>query len=355
MKRLKVFLWTVVFVVIAGSSYAVSMTLPPVYVSMSDSEFQSSVAGARGQIASIASQLQSVYGGSAGITLVDSKTARIWVTGPGVSVDELVINTGGGSSSGGGSSGGSAGQQIASQVIRQNVFQQAAPKKKTGEGKRTDVGADIYYRTGDQELIGINPSIAFESGSTTTLTVPIQRDTDAELTSVGLDVSEKWALGEIGNIGFHANVIGTFGGDDALVQFAIGPFVSFTVHLGDRVSISAGALVELNAGGAPGADEKYLDVNALVAPGANVGFQISDSMAINAFAIYYGNVYSTVIQDGEASDNFASFGDGNIDLGGEFKWSPGAWALSIGAKQITGVGDSDYSATEFYLGSTWMF
>lgn len=275
----------------------------------------------------------------------------------------------GGSGSGGGNPAASSSIAV-NQIIRQDIFTQAQPKPRSqkssppaqpdastteatqpsfdrsfGHSGRLKFGAaDVFFNKweiGDEdgETFGINPSITWGETQELTMTVPVHiiNGDDDTIFGVGLDGAYKIPFrGRWENFaaGVHAYGMGFFGGDDNASTFGGGPFISFNYRIDPKWILSLGGLLELTK---PDDDDLITEV----VPGVNLGYNLTDNVALNGYGIYYRNM------DSDADD------EGYVDLGGDVRWVMGGWALSAGAK--TAVGMKDVTSTEIYLGSEWIF
>ena len=252
-------------------------------------------------------------------------------------------------------------------IIRRSVFTPATPKASSpkqsqpeaasGDGNqpafygnggrafRLDSGAaDVFYNKWkigdvDGETFGINPSATLGEGDELTLTLPLHVITGGDDTICGVGVdgsfkhqfSGKW---EMFSAGAHAYGMGFFGGDDTASTFGGGPFLAFNYRIAPQLILSVGTLLEFTK-----PDEG--DMITELVPGVNLGFDLTDNLALNVYGIYYRNL------DSDTDD------DGYADVGGDLRFGAGSWSLSVGAKAATGLDDID--STEVYLGSEWRF
>lgn len=255
------------------------------------------------------------------------------------------------------------------QLVRKNIFTQAKPKaqpkksaslaqsvstttdasqptfdENSGRSFRLNFGAaDVFYNMWevgetDGETFGINPSITWGETQELKLTVPMHIISgDDTRYALGLDGSYKYPFTgrwENFSAGVHAYGMGFFGGDDTAATFGGGPFLSFNYRINPQWILSVGGLLEITV-----PDEG--DTITQLVPGINLGYNLTDNIALNGYGIYYRNL------DSDADD------DGYFDLGGDVSWVLGSWFLSVGAK--TAVGMDDVTSTEIYLGSEWIF
>lgn len=277
----------------------------------------------------------------------------------------------GGTKSGNTGSGGAnpaASSSIAvHKIIRRSVFTPATPKASApkqsqpeaansdgnqpsfngnlGRAFRLDSGAaDVFYNKWeigdvDGETFGINPSATLGERDELTLTVPVHviNGDDDTICGVGVDGSFKHQFNgrwDMFSAGVHAYGMGFFGGDDTASTFGGGPFLAFNYRLAPQLILSVGALLEFTK-----PDEG--DMITELVPGVNLGFNLTDNLALNVYGIYYRNL------DSDTED------DGYADVGGDVRWGAGSWSVSAGVKAATGL--DDVESTEVYLGSEWRF
>jgi len=250
-------------------------------------------------------------------------------------------------------------------VIRQSIFTQAKPsaqpqkpaqpaqqEAKPGAfyenighfGRLNSGAADVFYNkweVGDSDgsTFGINPSVTWGETDELTLTAPLHISTGGDDTIFGLGLDGAYKHPFTGkwdkfSAGIHAYGMGFFGGDDTATTFGGGPFLSYNYRINPKWIVSAGGLLEFTK-----PDEG--DTVTELVPGVNVGYNLSDNVALNGYVIYYKNL------DSDAGD------DGYADVGADVQWVKGSWSLSGGIKTATGL--EDVSSTEIYLGSNWMF
>jgi len=273
------------------------------------------------------------------------------------------------SATGGGQPAASSSIAV-NKVVRQSIFTQAKPKaqpKKPAqpaqpEGTTTEAkppafyenmghfgrlnsgAADVFYNKwevgeSDGSTFGINPSVTWGETDELTLTAPLHiiDGGDDTIFALGLDgaykhpFTGKW---EKFSAGVHAYGLGYFGGDDNASTFGGGPFLSWNYRINPKWVVSAGGLLEFTK-----PDEG--DTITEIVPGVNVGYNLSDNVALNGYLIHYKNL------DSDAGD------DAYTDVGADVQWVKGSWSLSGGIKTATGL--EDVSSTEIYLGSNWMF
>jgi hypothetical protein len=191
----------------------------------------------------------------------------------------------------------------------------------------------------DGETVGLNPSITWGEDMSFALTLPfhvISGDDDT-IFGVGLDGAFTCPFrGAWDNFsaGFHVYGMGFFGGDDTEANYGGGPFLSFHCQITPKWILSVGTLVELTK-------PDGVDLVTELVPGVNLGYSITDNIALNGFGIYHKDL-----------DSDAEY-DGYTDVGGDLSVALGSWSLSCGAK--TSVGVSDFTSWEVYLGSEWIF
>ncbi len=214
-----------------------------------------------------------------------------------------------------------------------------------GVGRLNSGMADVFYNKWkigglDGATFGLNPSLTWGATSELTLTLPLHvivPDEGDTLFATGLDGSfkhpftGKW---EMVSAGVHAYGLGYFGGEDTAKTFGGGPFLAWTYRVNEQWIFSAGALLELTK-------PEEGDTIVEIAPGVNIGYNVTDNTALNAYAIHYKNLDSDVEEDAYT------------DLGLDVQWVAGAWALAAGIKTATGMDSVD--STEFHLGSSWVF
>jgi len=251
--------------------------------------------------------------------------------------------TGGGG--GGGNQAIQSSRTTVSRVIRQSVVQQAAPEapEQTRKLGRLNSGsADVFYNKWevgglDGSTFGINPSATWGETGELTLTAPlhiVSPDSGDTIFAIGLDGAYKRPLTDKFAVGIHAYGMGFFGGDDTATTFGGGPFLSYNYRINPKWIVSVGGLLEFTK-----PDEG--DTVTEIVPGVNVGYNLSNNVALNGYLIHYKNL------DSDAGD------DAYTDIGADVQWVKGSWSLSVGIKTATGL--DNVSSTEIYLGSNWMF
>lgn len=263
----------------------------------------------------------------------------------------------------------------ANTIVRNNIFSQAKPKaqskkkssssapasaqpaSETGDASQPSIqqsigktgiltfgAADVFFNRweigdADGETVGLNPSITWGESMAFAVTIPfhvISGDDDT-IFGVGLDGAFTCPFrGAWDNFsaGFHVYGMGFFGGDDPESTLGGGPFLSFNYQINPKWILSLGALVELTK-------PDGVDLVTELVPGVNLGYSITDNIALNGFGIYHRDL------DSDAEYN------GYTDVGADLSLALGSWSLSGGAK--TSVGVSDFTSWEVYLGSGWVF
>lgn len=254
-------------------------------------------------------------------------------------------------------------------VIRQTVFTQARPRAQQPSpaapppapdqptpkqpfyesipavGRLSSGSADLFYNMweiGDLEgqTFGINPSATWGDSYDLTLTLPlhvISPKSGDTVFGIGLDGALRFPLiGRLENlmVGLHGYGMGFFGGDDTASTFGGGPFFGYSHRLNEDWVVSGGVLLEFTK---PNEGDSITEV----VPALNLGYNLSNSMALNGYVIYYKNLDSDVDDDAYA------------DIGGDVALVRGAWSVSVGVKTATGI--SHVKSTEVYLGSNWLF
>lgn len=256
------------------------------------------------------------------------------------------------------------------QFIRQNIFTRAQPmsqagdkpqagqqagaaseskpsfyKKIPGIGRLNSGLADAFYNKweiGGMEgaTFGLNPSLTWGDASELTVTAPlhvISPDEGDTLFALGLDGAFKHPFtGKWDNFsaGFHVYGMGYFGGEDTVSTLGGGPFLAWNYRINPKLIVSAGGLIEITT-----PDEG--DSIAELVHGINLGYNLTDNLALNGYVIGYKNTDRDVEEDTYA------------DIGVDIQWAKGSWSLSGGIKTATGL--DDISSTEIHLGSNWMF
>ena len=118
------------------------------------------------------------------------------------------------------------------------------------------------------------------------------------------------------------------------MTFGGGPFVGYSYRFHPDWIVSGGLLLEItkpNEG----------DVLIEVVPAVNMGYNLSEAVALNGYLINYKNF------DSDSVDDLYS------DIGLDVAWVRGAWSFSSGLK--TAVGAKNVKSTEVYIGSNWVF
>ena len=240
------------------------------------------------------------------------------------------------------------GRSGQNRVIQRSFFEPAKPEAPPAEvklGRVSSGAADVFYNTwevGGSEgtTFGINPSLTFGETGEFTLTVPlhvISPDDVDTIFAVGVDGAYKHQLSgtlDKFSLGLHAHGTGFFGSDDSTSTFGGGPFLSYDYRINPKWIVSAGALLEFTS------PDEGDSITELV-PGLNVGYSLSDNVALNTYLLHYKNL------DSDAGD------DAYTDIGADVRWVSGTWSLSGGIKTMTGLDNVD--STEVYLGSEWAF
>jgi len=256
-------------------------------------------------------------------------------------------------------------------ILRQNVFQKAKPKAKQqnqvaagarqqsetasdstpgsfyeqmpGFGGMNSGAADVFFNKWevgglDGSTFGINPSMTWGDTDELTLTLPlhvISPDDGDTIGVIGLDGAYKHAFGgkwENFAAGVHGSGVGYFGGGDNATAFGGGPFVSYAYQIDSKWVVSAGGLLEFTI-----PDEG--DTITEIIPGVNVGYNVSDDLALNGYLVYYRNLD----RDGD---------EGYTDIGADVQWAKGSWSLAGGVKTAAGL--DTVESTEIYFGSNWL-
>ncbi len=258
-------------------------------------------------------------------------------------------------------------------IIRQTVFVQARPRTEQRRpapiapavdqptpsqpfyesipnvGRLHSGSADIFLNVWEIEgylsevkgqSFGINPSATWGETYDLTLTLPlhvISPKGGDTVFGTGLDGAFKYPFtGTMENfiVGAHLYGMGFFGGDDTAVTFGGGPFVGYSYRFHPDWIVSGGLLLEItkpNEG----------DVLIEVVPAVNMGYNLSEAVALNGYLINYKNF------DSDSVDDLYS------DIGLDVAWVRGAWSFSSGLK--TAVGAKNVKSTEVYIGSNWVF
>ncbi len=255
------------------------------------------------------------------------------------------------------------------QVIRQSVVVQARPRLEQrrppapapapdqpapqqsfyesmpGIGRLGSGSADVFYNkweigNSDGHTFGINPSATWGETYDLTLTLPLHVISPKEGDTVfgtGLDGAFKYPFtGKMENfiVGAHLYGMGFFGGDDTVASFGGGPFVGYSYRFHPDWIVSGGLLLEITK---PNKGDATIEI----IPAANVGYNLSESIALNGYLIHCKNL------DSDTSD------DAYTDIGADVAWIRGAWSLSGGIK--TSVGMKNVKSSEVYIGSNWVF
>lgn len=254
-------------------------------------------------------------------------------------------------------------------VIRQTVFTQARPRTEQPRpaapppapdqptppqpfyesipnvGRLNSGSADVFFNKWEigsleGQTFGLNPSATWGDSYDLTLTLPfhiISPKSGDTVFGIGIDGAFRYPLiGKLENlmVGVHTYGMGFFGSGDSAVTFGGGPFVGYSHRITDDWVVSGGILLEITK------PDKG-DVITELIPAVNLGYNLSDSIALNGYLIYYQNLDSDVNDD--------AYTDIGVDVG----WVRGAWSFSAGVKTATGI--SNVKSTEVYLGSNWLF
>lgn len=282
---------------------------------------------------------------------------------------------------------GDAGSEVASEgghpaasssiafnrIIRQTVFVQARPRTEQRRpappaldpdqpappqpfyeyipnvGQLHSGTADIFYNRWEIEgyhsevkghTFGMNPSATWGDTYDLTLTMPlhiISPKGGDTVFGLGLDGAFKYPFTEEWEnfiAGIHVYGMGFFGGDDTATSFGGGPFVGYSHRFDADWIVSGGLLLELTK---PNRGSSIVEI----VPAVNLGYHITDNVALNGYLIHYKNL------DSDVSD------DAYTDIGTDVAWVRGAWSFSAGIKTATGL--KDVKSTEVYIGSNWLF
>lgn len=263
----------------------------------------------------------------------------------------------------------------ANTIVRNNIFSQAKPKaqskkkssssapasaqpaSETGDASQPSIqqsigetgiltfgAADVFFNRweigdADGETVGLNPSITWGESMAFALTIPFHVISGDDDTIFGVGLDGAFTLPFRGawdnfSAGIHAYGMGFFGGDDTESTCGGGPFLSFNYQINPKWILSLGVLVELTK-------PDGVDLVTELVPGVNLGYNITENIALNGYGIYHKDL-----------DSDAEY-DGYTDVGGDLSLALGSWSLSGGAK--TSVGVSDFTSWEVYLGSGWVF
>ncbi len=243
----------------------------------------------------------------------------------------------------------SANTLVANNIIRTQVFQQAAPASSDSAAAQVSTPkvtrADLFYNAweandNDGKTYGINPSFAIGDRHAFTATIPLyitDPDEGEGAKTVGFDGAYRFNWTDTFAIGLHANILGIFddGDGDDTHTVSVGPYISYLWQMSERVGLSLGALYDYTE-----PDEG--DSISQFVPGANLGFQLNDTWALNFYSMYYA-----LIDMPDDAD------DGYFDGGAEVSFAKGGWSMSLGLKQTFDL--DNYKSTEVYLGSVWLF
>ncbi len=212
-------------------------------------------------------------------------------------------------------------------------------------GRLNSGAADLFYNKwevgdADGQTFGINPSATWGETYDLTLTMPlhiISPKSGDTIFGLGLDGAFKYPFtGKLENLmaGIHFYGMGFFGGDDTASTFGGGPFVGYSYRINPDWIVSGGLLLEITK---PNKGDSITEI----VPAVNVGYNLSDNVALNGYLIHYKNL------DSDVSD------DAYTDIGADVAWVRGTWSLSAGIKTATGL--KNVKSTEVYIGSNWMF
>lgn len=248
-------------------------------------------------------------------------------------------------------------------IIRQTIFRQASPRvdARTAADVSTAPGAAIYedmpfigrlkagtadviynkWEVGDADgsTYGINPTATWGEEAELTLTTPlhiISPKSGSTQFAVGLDAAYRYPfVGQLDGFsaGVHGYGMGIFGGDSGSI-FGGGPFAAWNYQFHPDWVVSLGCLLELTK---PDKGDSYVEI----VPAVNVGYNVTDDLALNVYAIHYKNLDSDFVNDSYT------------DIGTDVSWMRGAWALNSGFRIATGLKDA--KAWEAFLGSSWIF
>lgn len=248
-------------------------------------------------------------------------------------------------------------------VVRQNIFRQARPRLDARTEAAVAIGSgDAFYenmphvgrlKAGTADVIynkweigeaegstfGINPSATWGEEAELTLTMPlhiISPKSGSTQFSVGLDAAYQYPfVGQLDgfSVGVHGYGMGFFGSDSGSM-FGGGPFAAWNYQLHSDWIVSLGCLLELTK---PDEGDSYVEI----VPGINVGYNMTDALALNVYAIHYKNLDSDFVNDSYT------------DVGTDVSWMMGAWALNSGFRVSTGLDEAE--AWEVFLGSSWIF
>jgi hypothetical protein len=239
-------------------------------------------------------------------------------------------------------------------VMRTRILPRAEPSTSKEMKRSGSMRADAFYNSWKIETAGtkfegstygLNPSIMFGGDAVDFgLTVPlhvIHPDNGDDIYNAGVDALLRFRLGDYLAIGAHGLYLHEFGEDsdyETRYYLSGGPFVSLMLPLNDVFSLSLACMYEYTKP----EDDKYGDDVQLLIPAANLGINISESVALNAYGMYFKNL------DSDVEDDYY------IDVGGDLVVSLGSvWALSLGGK--TTLEWDDYDSWEVFLGSEWHF
>lgn len=258
----------------------------------------------------------------------------------------------------------------ASRLVRRCIFTQAVPRPRArdaapaaaagslrtardeasealpgipGLGHARRGATEVFYNEwtvdgADGSTYGVNPSASWGERYDLTVTMPVHvssPDEEDMLFAVGFDGAFRYPFAgswKALSAGVHAYGMG-FYGDESTSTYGYGPFLSLTRSLAKWI-VSAGALLEFTE------PDEGDSVTELV-PALNVGYVVSERVAVNAYAIHFMN-FDSAVED-----------DAYTDIGGDLRCAVGTWSLSGGLKTTTGL--EDFESTEYHLGSSWAF
>jgi hypothetical protein len=307
--------------------------------------------------------------GPHGVTWLSDTSIRVTdATNPRCSITVNGLPASSDAGTGGGSPAASSSIAV-NKIIRQTVFTQARPRSEQRRpappapapdqptpkqpfyesmpnvGRLNSGAADAFYNKWEVgslegQTFGINPSATWGETYDITLTLPLHiispKDGDTVF-GIGLDGAFKYPFtGKWENFmaGIHFYGMGFFGGDDTASTFGGGPFVGYSYRINPDWIVSGGLLLEMTK---PNEGDSITEI----VPALNLGYNVTDNVALNAYLIHYKNL------DSDVSD------DAYTDIGADVAWVRGTWSLSAGIKTATGL--KNVKSTEVYIGSNWMF
>jgi hypothetical protein len=247
----------------------------------------------------------------------------------------------------------SSAKILQSRILRSLALLQETPHRHIVEQERrflrrdmlTDFAWDVFLDewevgSADGTTFGAHPSVTYvRKASDVSLTVPVHvttpDDGDDDLFAIGLDAAGRYRFDRPMAVGAHGMYLHETGGDSDDMNFwGAGAFVSAVWKATAELKVTfclAYEAIEPEDG----------DTVQQLVPGVNLGMQLGESGAINAFLLSHNH-----FDDDQSQDDYR-------DVGVDVSWIMETWALNAGVR--ASLDPDDYDSVDFHVGTSRRF